>query len=81
MQALRKRLEAVVASQAAALGCTASVDWMQETMPYYPPTVNDAEVYKFAADVATRCSGRWQCAALRLTRLCEAGGRCSRWGL
>lgn len=55
MQVLRSRFEQLVSSQAAALGCSAEVDWMQEAMPYYPPTVNDAETYKFAADVATRC--------------------------
>lgn len=31
------------------------VDWMEQRMPYYPPTVNDPEAYKFAIDVA----GRW----------------------
>lgn len=33
----------------------AQVDWMEQRMPYYPPTVNDPEAYKFAIDVA----GRW----------------------
>ncbi len=34
------------------------VDWMEERMPYYPPTVNDPEAYKFAIDVASRCVQR-----------------------
>lgn len=33
------------------------VDWMEESMPYYPPTVNDAEAFKFAMDVAGRWAG------------------------
>ncbi|GAB4817525.1 hypothetical protein N2152v2_004571 [Parachlorella kessleri] len=57
MQALRQRFDALVAAQATALGCTATVDWMQDALPYYPPTVNDAEAYRFAADVATRLVG------------------------
>ncbi|KAI7846414.1 hypothetical protein COHA_000124 [Chlorella ohadii] len=51
---LRRRFEETVASTAAAHGCTAEVDWMEERMPYYPPTVNDPEAYKFAIDVASR---------------------------
>ena len=31
------------------------VDWMEDKMPYYPPTVNDPQAFKFAMDVA----GRW----------------------
>ena len=58
LQALRLRFDALVAAQAAALGCTATVDWMQDALPYYPPTVNDAEAYRFAADVATRWGGK-----------------------
>lgn len=57
MQALRRRFEELVSSQGAALGCSAEVDWMQEALPYYPPTVNDPDAYKFAADVAARLLG------------------------
>ncbi len=31
------------------------LDWMEDSMPYYPPTVNDPEAYKFAMEVAGRC--------------------------
>ncbi|KAI3426500.1 hypothetical protein D9Q98_008865 [Chlorella vulgaris] len=56
MQRLRRRLEELVAATAAAHGCTAEVDWMQEEMPYYPPTVNDPATFQFAMDVAGRLS-------------------------
>lgn len=32
----------------------AQVDWMQDQLPYYPPTVNNQETYKFAMGVASR---------------------------
>jgi hypothetical protein len=62
-----------VSSQAAALGCSAEVDWMQEALPYYPPTVNDPEAYKFAADVATRCGRTLQHVSVR------PGGHVMEW--
>ncbi|PSC67739.1 IAA-amino acid hydrolase ILR1-like 3 [Micractinium conductrix] len=52
MARLRRRLEETVAGVAAAHGCTSEVSWLEESMPYYPPTVNDGEAYKFAMDVA-----------------------------
>lgn len=54
MQRLRRRVDEIVAGVAAAHGCTAEVDWMQEVLPYYPPVVNDPEAYQFAMDVAAR---------------------------
>ena len=30
---------------------------MEDSMPHYPPTVNDPEAFKFAMDVAGRCGG------------------------
>lgn len=44
----------LAAAQAQAFGCTADVDWREEEQPYYPPTVNDAGAYAFAADVYKR---------------------------
>jgi IAA-amino acid hydrolase len=57
MARLRARLEAVVAGQAAALGCTAEVDWMQEAHPYYPPLVNDPDAAAFLAGVGASLLG------------------------
>ena len=56
MQRLRRRFELLVASTAAAHGCTADIDWMEHVFPYYPPTVNDPHAYRFAMDVADRLS-------------------------
>ena len=41
-----------MSGQAASFGCTASVDWMEDSHPYYPPTVNDADAARFALGVA-----------------------------
>ena len=47
------------------------VSWLEESMPYYPPTVNDGEAYKFAMDVA----GRWAGQA-SLAEVCDSTGAC-----
>ena len=44
----------VVTHQAASYGCSASVDWMLDTNPYYPALRNDKAAHEFAMDVATR---------------------------
>ncbi|KAL4436591.1 hypothetical protein ABPG75_003730 [Micractinium tetrahymenae] len=54
MSRLRRRVEEALAGVAAAHGCTVEVDWMQDKLPYYPPTQNDPHAYKFAMDVASR---------------------------
>jgi len=54
MEVTKKRLIELAAAQAQAYGCTADVDWREEEQPYYPPTVNDAGAYAFAADVYKR---------------------------
>ncbi|KAL4444571.1 hypothetical protein ABPG77_002388 [Micractinium sp. CCAP 211/92] len=54
MTRLRRRVEETLAGAAAAHGCTVEVDWMEDRHPYYPPTRNDPEAYKFAMDVASR---------------------------
>jgi len=50
-------MQAMSASVASAYGCTAQVDWMQETDPYYPPVVNDPRAAQFAASVAAGLFG------------------------
>jgi IAA-amino acid hydrolase len=57
MEYLRSRVLEVVQHQAKALGCVGSVDWMEETHPYYPPVVNDKETSEFAASVASSVFG------------------------
>jgi len=54
---LQQRLEEVSASTASTYGCTAEVDWMLESHPYYPPVVNDPEAAMFLGDVAADILG------------------------
>ena len=44
----------MVELQAAAFGCKADIDWVEDTQPYYPPLVNDKHAYQFAVDVGQR---------------------------
>jgi len=44
----------IMTSTAAAYGCSAEVDWMEEAHPYYPPTVNDPALAAFVKDVGAR---------------------------
>lgn len=44
----------IITHTAAAHGCTADVDWLEEAHPYYPPTVNDPTLTAFAQDVGSR---------------------------
>ena len=41
-------------AQAQSHRCSAKVDWLDLKEPYYPPTVNDRAMYKFAAEVGKR---------------------------
>lgn len=54
MHSLKRDLLQVVSAQAQSHRCSAVVDWMETKEPYYPPTVNNKAMYKFAADVGTR---------------------------
>lgn len=38
----------VARGQAAVFGCEAEVDWLQDSLPYYPPTVNNPDTTAFA---------------------------------
>lgn len=57
MKMMQERIETIVKSQAEALGCKGSVDWMLDKHPYYPPVVNNNEAASFAAQVASGAFG------------------------
>ncbi|KAF2289682.1 hypothetical protein GH714_037929 [Hevea brasiliensis] len=48
---LQQRIKEVLENQAAVLQCTASVDFMEETMRPYPATVNDEAMYEHVKQV------------------------------
>lgn len=54
MQRVRRRMEALVSSQAEALGCSAKLEWVST---YIPPVINDRDMYDFSRDVALRLVG------------------------
>jgi IAA-amino acid hydrolase len=58
MQLIRHRVQEVVDNQAKAMGCTGSVDWMEEKHPYYPPVVNDDRASDFVTSVASSIFGK-----------------------
>eukprot|EP00250_Pteridium_aquilinum_P002734 c12954_g1_i1 orf=1-1149(-) len=45
LEILRKRIEEVIVKQAEVQRCHAEVDFLEESFPFYPPTVNDATLY------------------------------------
>ena len=48
----------VIEMQAAVHGCSATVDFMEETMRPYPPTINDKDLYQHAKRVAEALLGK-----------------------
>ena len=48
----------VIEMQAAVHGCSATVDFMEETMRPYPPTMNDEDLYQHAKRVAEALLGK-----------------------
>ncbi|DBB12670.1 hypothetical protein WJX82_005677 [Trebouxia sp. C0006] len=54
MVRMKKRMYEIMTSTAAAYGCSAEVDWMEEAHPYYPPTVNDPALAAFVKGVGAR---------------------------
>jgi metal-dependent amidase/aminoacylase/carboxypeptidase family protein len=54
MAKLRERFAQVVANTAAAFGCEADVDWMQDKQPYYPPLINDVDAVELLREVAAK---------------------------
>ncbi|KAI3939167.1 hypothetical protein MKX01_002035 [Papaver californicum] len=54
---LRQRIKEVLQDQAIVHRCTATVDFMEDTLVPYPPTVNDETMYKLAEKVGTELLG------------------------
>lgn len=54
MVRMKKRMYEIITNTAAAHGCSAEVDWMEEAHPYYPPTINDPALAAFVKDVGAR---------------------------
>ena len=44
----------IITKTAEAYGCSAEIDWMEEAHPYYPPTINNADLAAFVKDVGAR---------------------------
>ncbi|KAI3886740.1 hypothetical protein MKX03_006883 [Papaver bracteatum] len=53
---LRRRIKEVIKAQAIVHRCTATVDFMEDKIPY-PPTVNDETMYKHAKNVGEKLLG------------------------
>ncbi|XP_010462018.1 PREDICTED: IAA-amino acid hydrolase ILR1-like 4 isoform X3 [Camelina sativa] len=49
---LKKRIEQVITRQASVHMCNATVDFIEEEKPFFPPTVNDKELHKFFKNVS-----------------------------
>ncbi|MED6222958.1 IAA-amino acid hydrolase ILR1-like 4, variant 2 [Stylosanthes scabra] len=54
---LKQRIEEVIVGQAAVQRCSATVDFLEEKKPFYPPNINDGEVYKHFQNVAGNLLG------------------------
>ena len=52
LQGIKSRIVQLVEGQAASFGCSATVDFLEDKHPYYPPVINDPNMFKFAMDVA-----------------------------
>ena len=48
----------IITNTAQAHGCSAEIDWMEEAHPYYPPTINSADLASFVKDVGARSASR-----------------------
>eukprot|EP01024_Parvocaulis_polyphysoides_P074613 TRINITY_DN9625_c0_g1_i1.p1 TRINITY_DN9625_c0_g1~~TRINITY_DN9625_c0_g1_i1.p1 ORF type:complete len:393 (+),score=55.74 TRINITY_DN9625_c0_g1_i1:459-1637(+) len=51
---LQQRLDTMIKNIATSFGCEASIDWMQNSLPYYPPVINHPDAYSFAKQVSQR---------------------------
>ncbi|MCO5609685.1 hypothetical protein L7F22_063916 [Adiantum nelumboides] len=54
---LRRRIEEVIVKQADVQRCTAKVDFLEESFPFYPPTVNDVNLHEHIQSVAAEVVG------------------------
>ncbi|CAN6928846.1 hypothetical protein Bca4012_098752 [Brassica carinata] len=49
---LKKRIEQVITRQASVHMCNATVDFLEEEKPFFPPTVNDKDLHMFFKNVS-----------------------------
>ncbi|EOA40440.1 hypothetical protein CARUB_v10009165mg [Capsella rubella] len=49
---LKKRIEQVITRQASVHMCNATVDFIEDEKPFFPPTVNDKDLHKFFKNVS-----------------------------
>ncbi|MCL7034780.1 hypothetical protein MKW94_004215 [Papaver nudicaule] len=68
---LRQRITEVVQDQAIIHQCSATVDFMEDTLIPYPPTVNDETMYKLAKKVGTELLGEPNVYLSRMTMAAE----------
>ncbi|XP_050874051.1 IAA-amino acid hydrolase ILR1-like 4 isoform X2 [Lathyrus oleraceus] len=54
---LRLRIEQIIVGQAAVHRCNATVDFLDEVKPSYPPTVNDGDLHEHFVNVAVSMLG------------------------
>ncbi|XP_058743580.1 IAA-amino acid hydrolase ILR1-like 4 [Vicia villosa] len=54
---LRRRIEEIIVGQAAVHRCKATVDFLDEEKPSYPPTVNDSNLHEHFVNVAVNMLG------------------------
>lgn len=54
---LRQRIEEVIIGQAAVHRCNATVDFLHGVKPFYPPTVNNADLHEHFVNVAVNMLG------------------------
>lgn len=54
---LRQRIEEVIVGQAAVHRCNATVDFLHGVKPFYPPTVNNADLHEHFVNVAVNMLG------------------------
>ncbi|RDY14501.1 IAA-amino acid hydrolase ILR1-like 4 [Mucuna pruriens] len=57
LEQLKQRIKQVIIGQAAVQRCNATVNFLDETRPLYPPTVNNGDLHKLFLDVARNLLG------------------------
>lgn len=63
--------EQVVKMEAAVGGCSGTVEFMEETMRPYPPTINDNDVYQHAKSVGEAMLGKQNVKVSHMTMTAE----------
>ncbi|CAO2190705.1 unnamed protein product [Urochloa humidicola] len=54
---LKQRIEQVIVSQASVQRCNATVDFLTDRIPFFPPTINSPELHNFFMNVASELVG------------------------